>query len=144
MAKGTLWRFSKKTSAEAEEAVTALFGDLFAEPASVYSDAETGRSLVSVFCQKLPKTVTRLRAELRSGLRHVRACGLDTGPGGATVRKIRYEDWAESWKKHFRPLEVGNELLIKPGWSHAKARRSSFSIPGSASEQASTRPRLFA
>ena len=123
MAKGTLWRVSVRTSAEAEEAVTALFGDLFPEPASVYSDAETGRSLVSVFCQKLPKTVTRLRAELRSRLCHVRACGLDTRPGGTTVKRIRYEDWAESWKKHFRPLEVGNELLIKPGWSRRKARK---------------------
>ncbi|MDR2559020.1 MAG: 50S ribosomal protein L11 methyltransferase [Oscillospiraceae bacterium] len=30
--------------------------------------------------------------------------------------EVREEDWADSWKKHFKPLEVGKRLIIKPTW----------------------------
>jgi len=26
------------------------------------------------------------------------------------------EDWAESWKEHYRPLAIGNRIVIKPSW----------------------------
>lgn len=38
------------------------------------------------------------------------------------VKKIRRENWAESWKRHFKPIEIGPALLIRPGWSRRKAR----------------------
>ena len=38
------------------------------------------------------------------------------------LRKLRRENWAESWKRHFKPMEIGGALLIKPGWSRRRAR----------------------
>jgi ribosomal protein L11 methyltransferase len=32
------------------------------------------------------------------------------------------EDWAESWKRHFKPLAIGDVLLIKPSWSRRRPR----------------------
>jgi len=29
---------------------------------------------------------------------------------------IEEEDWAESWKEHFRPLSVGRRLVVVPAW----------------------------
>jgi len=29
---------------------------------------------------------------------------------------IRREDWAESWKRHFRPMRVSQRLVVKPSW----------------------------
>lgn len=29
---------------------------------------------------------------------------------------IREEDWANNWKQYFKPIEVGDRLLIKPSW----------------------------
>lgn len=29
---------------------------------------------------------------------------------------IRDEDWANNWKKYFKPIEIGEKLLIKPSW----------------------------
>jgi ribosomal protein L11 methyltransferase len=40
-----------------------------------------------------------------------------------TIRRIPPEDWAESWKRHFKPLEIGGALLVKPSWSKRRARR---------------------
>jgi len=36
---------------------------------------------------------------------------------------VRREDWAESWKRHFKPIGVGNQLLIKPSWSQRRPRK---------------------
>ena len=32
------------------------------------------------------------------------------------------EDWAESWERHFKALEISPRLLIKPGWTRRRPR----------------------
>ncbi|MCL2827726.1 MAG: 50S ribosomal protein L11 methyltransferase [Oscillospiraceae bacterium] len=32
------------------------------------------------------------------------------------VRQVQEEDWAENWKQYFRPMPVGERLLIVPRW----------------------------
>lgn len=32
------------------------------------------------------------------------------------LKNIREEDWANNWKQYFKPLCVGEKLLIKPSW----------------------------
>lgn len=32
------------------------------------------------------------------------------------VKNVREEDWANNWKKYFKPLSVGSKLLVKPSW----------------------------
>ncbi len=32
------------------------------------------------------------------------------------VKAIDAEDWANNWKKHFKPVRIGSRLVIKPTW----------------------------
>ncbi len=32
------------------------------------------------------------------------------------IANVREEDWANNWKQYFKPLKVGEKLLIKPSW----------------------------
>lgn len=32
------------------------------------------------------------------------------------LKNVREEDWANNWKQYFKPLEIGDKLLIKPSW----------------------------
>lgn len=32
------------------------------------------------------------------------------------MKNIRDEDWANNWKQYFKPIEIGEKLLIKPSW----------------------------
>ncbi len=41
------------------------------------------------------------------------ACGIENRLLAETVRE---EDWANNWKKYFKPLPVGKKLLICPSW----------------------------
>ena len=41
--------------------------------------------------------------------------GLDTTVA-PVVTPVGEEDWADGWKKHFKPLVIGSRLLITPSW----------------------------
>ncbi len=42
--------------------------------------------------------------------------GLITGAGEISVKLVKEEDWANSWKKYFHTLRIGKNLVIKPLW----------------------------
>ncbi len=35
-------------------------------------------------------------------------------------RNVKEEDWANNWKKYFKPFTIGEKLLIKPSWEHCE------------------------
>lgn len=40
------------------------------------------------------------------------------------LKNIAEEDWANNWRKFFKPLTVGDKLLIKPSWEKADVNDS--------------------
>ena len=101
-----LYKLSVPISLEVEEATVALLEEVFQRTACVETNLERNTTQVSVFLDKAPA-----RARLDSLLPRY------------SVRKLPYENWAESWKRHFKPIEIGSKLLIKPGWSRRKPKR---------------------
>jgi ribosomal protein L11 methyltransferase len=118
-----LWLISVSTSREAEDAVAEMLGEILKLPVSTYFNYETQTSLVSVFSdKKFPDE--KIRKKIFSGLKQIEKCGLKIGAGKIQIAKIKREDWAESWKKHFRAIEIGNSLLVKPSWSKKRPRKN--------------------
>jgi ribosomal protein L11 methyltransferase len=116
-----LWKISVATTLEAEDAIAEILGEMFHCPVSSFFDLEKKTDRVTVF---LPhKIQPQNLKELRQGLNHVKDCGLDIGPGKISTTRVRHEDWAESWKRHFKPIEIGGVLLVKPSWSRKKPRK---------------------
>lgn len=35
---------------------------------------------------------------------------------GKSIREYADEEWTESWKKHFKPMEIGSKLRVVPPW----------------------------
>ena len=122
MSRETIWKISVSTSAESEEAVAELLAALVAPGPSTYIDADTGVPTVSVYTATAPKSIAITKAALRRGLAGIKACGLDVGRGRISMVRLPRENWAESWKRHFPPLEIGAKLLVKPGWSKRRPR----------------------
>jgi ribosomal protein L11 methyltransferase len=42
--------------------------------------------------------------------------------GEPTVSALEGEDWATSWKVHFKPVRIGRRLVIKPSWEEFTPR----------------------
>ncbi len=123
MKRDLLWRISVTTTPEAEDAVAEWLARTFAQPASAYTDVETGQTTVSVYLGERPDRSRAARAGLRLGLEHMAGSGLGLGPGRISLRRLRRADWADAWKRHFQPMEIGGALLLKPGWSRRRPRK---------------------
>ncbi len=117
-----LWKLSVDTTLEAEDAVMEMLNRLTGRPASAFFDFEAGISRVSVY---VPEKITAgVREKAYEGMKQIRDCGLQIGVGKISINRVRKEDWRESWKRHFKPIEVGSTLLVKPGWSKKKRRKN--------------------
>ena len=44
----------------------------------------------------------------------------DVGPLELSVTLRDDEDWANSWKKNYRPMKIGDRLLVLPSWEEAE------------------------
>ena len=117
-----LWRISVATTLEAEGAVAESLGMIFNCNSSSYLDVEKQTSVVSVFYESKPPEIVRKKISVE--LRRIKNCGLKTGAAKIKIAKVRREDWAESWKRHFKPIEIGCSLLVKPSWSKRRARKN--------------------
>src|SRR5438876_10880554 len=116
-------KVSVHTSTEAEEAVAELFGEILGQPVSVYVDAQNQATTVSVYLPRASDFSSTKAEALRVGLQKIKAAGLRIGSGRIEVRSIQRQDWAESWKRHFKPIEIGKSLLLKPSWSKQRAKK---------------------
>src|SRR4051812_49479320 len=76
-----LRQVSVAVSAEAEEAVLELLGQIFRYPASFYSNAETGAQIASVYLEDKSDWNTDKERELASGLERLKDSGWVTAQG---------------------------------------------------------------
>jgi ribosomal protein L11 methyltransferase len=117
-----MWQVSISTNQEGEEAVAALLERTFSQAPSIFHDEKTGGILVTAYPGRLLAPGRALRARLAEELEQLRAFGLDPGKTRIAIKPLPRRNWAESWKHHFKPIEIGKHLLIKPGWSRRVAR----------------------
>ncbi len=48
--------------------------------------------------------------------------GFDAGSLALSVEQVREEDWAENWKKYYKPFRIGKHLVVKPVWETAETQ----------------------
>lgn len=41
---------------------------------------------------------------------------LDKGLGEVTTSEVYENDWANSWKKYYKPKKIGEKIVVKPSW----------------------------
>lgn len=122
--RNVIWRIAITTTVEAEDAVTHLISSVFNERAASYRDVETSTVTVAVYCDRKPSDLPAKYTALTRGILQISNCGLNVGPASVFVRRILREDWAESWKRHFKPVEFSRTLMIKPSWSRRRSRQN--------------------
>lgn len=122
MKTGPLLQVSVEVTAEAEETVCALLNEVFGLPASSYHDVDSGRITASVYLKYFSDWSPLKQSRLRAGLRQIGSSALLADSGTISTRRLHHQDWAESWKRHFKPIAIGSALLVKPSWSKRAPR----------------------
>lgn len=118
-----VWQISLDVPKCLEEPVTELLSAILDQPASAYCPLESDLAVVSAYITDrsiwdatkgtiLKEQIQTFFPEAAGGIEWKIHC-----------RKIKTNDWQESWKRHFKPLEIGGRLLIKPSWNKRKPKK---------------------
>lgn len=57
---------------------------------------------------------------IKERVKEIKDLGIDVGLGEVISKEIHEEDWANTWKKYFKPLKIGEKIVIKPIWEEYK------------------------
>jgi ribosomal protein L11 methyltransferase len=120
MKRRSLWKLSVCTPAQSEQAVSDLLESRFDGHATSYTDLETGRTTVSLYLERKPAWSQAARGDLEGALKQIKEGANGSSRLKISLTKLRSQDWAEAWKRHFKPLALGSRLLIKPTWSRRR------------------------
>ena len=80
---------------------------------SSWFDRENRRVWHTVY-SPTPEARTENRRRFEAELPAWRELGVDIG--GIEEFDLRREEWAEAWKKFFKPIEISPRLLVRPEW----------------------------
>ncbi len=58
---------------------------------------------------------------IKSRVEKLEEFGLNKGKGVVTAKEVYEEDWANAWKKYYKPVKVGDRVVIKPTWEEYEA-----------------------
>jgi|TARA_B100001971_G_scaffold207769_1_gene228440 ribosomal protein L11 methyltransferase len=114
---------SLTTTFEAEEAVCVLMQHVFEIAPSVFTHPERLNPVVSVYLPERQNVTVANKGDVVDGLKNIEKCGLQVGAGELEIKRLRREDWVDSWKRHFLPIDIAGQLLVKPSWRKEKAAR---------------------
>jgi ribosomal protein L11 methyltransferase len=108
------WELSVGVTEEVSEGLTNFAWEQGALGVLEEADAD-GRARLRAF---FPASTTPdlLRGRLRDYLAGLRALGF-SAIDDARLAPIADPGWAEAWRDHFRPLAIGDRLLIIPPWA---------------------------
>ena len=93
-----------------EKDKSQMFVDILPE-----GPADDGVAKISFYLEPDQDNVEMLAAVQR-GLDEIRSWGVDVGAATIEASQTEDKDWINNWKKYFKPIPVGNRLLVRPMW----------------------------
>jgi len=54
--------------------------------------------------------------------------GLDPGKGSLSIKEVSDEEWANGWKKYYKPTKVGDRIVIKPTWEEYSSQKDEIIV----------------
>lgn len=57
---------------------------------------------------------------IKNKLNEIKEMGIDIGEGKVIIGSVNEEDWANNWKKYYKPTRIGKRIVVKPIWEEYK------------------------
>lgn len=109
---------SIETSREAEDALSNLLVEMGSGGVQI-EDGSSNSSKVTVSAYFPPDDLVGERVSRISGLlRDIRELNIDVGTGRIRLKNLDELDWSERWKEFFKPLAIGERILVYPSWEN--------------------------
>jgi ribosomal protein L11 methyltransferase len=110
-------RVTLEVAAIDAERASALLGAVSGAPVALDQREGSDRVAASVYLRRA-KDLTSIGKRLRAEIASRRRAGL---LGAAAVRQtsVVEQDWANEWKRHFKPMELAAGMYVAPSWQPA-------------------------
>jgi ribosomal protein L11 methyltransferase len=107
---------------DCEDVISATIERVFKLLPSFYVNEDTKETTALFYLDHSKLATPALRKKIAAAMAALAEGGFPSQKGPVHVRRIRHEDWANSWKRHFKPIVIGRALLIKPSWNRRRAK----------------------
>ncbi len=67
-------------------------------------------------------------AYVKEKLKAIKDEGIDIGEGKVLSTVVKEEDWANNWKKYYKPTKIGKSIVVKPVWEDYSPKASELVI----------------
>ncbi len=107
-------RISVETSRESADALSNLLLEMDSGGVQVEDDNSDRVSVTAYFPpdDMVGERVSKITALLQN----LREMNVDVGAGRVTMESVDEQDWSDSWKEFFKPLPIGESILVYPSW----------------------------
>ncbi|MEQ8197462.1 MAG: 50S ribosomal protein L11 methyltransferase [Clostridiaceae bacterium] len=61
-------------------------------------------------------------------LQELKEMGIELGEAKVISAEMKEEDWANNWKKYYKPTRIGEKIIIKPIWEEYKSQADDLVI----------------
>lgn len=61
-------------------------------------------------------------------LKELKDMGIDIGEGKVISSEVYEEDWANNWKKYYKPTRIGERVVIKPIWEDYEKNKNDIIV----------------
>jgi ribosomal protein L11 methyltransferase len=107
-----LWQISVQSQPQHEPVVAQTLTHLFQLPATSYVAVNPPLATTSVYSSQPPLSRHSIIEQVRATLAQLQ-------PGVScrvSVRRLPSRDWITFWKRHFKPITIGRQLVVLPPW----------------------------
>jgi ribosomal protein L11 methyltransferase len=72
--------------------------------------------------------IDNLVSYIKGKMNELKEMGFDLGEGSVSAEKVREEDWANNWKKYYKPTKIGENIVVKPIWEDYEANKDEIIV----------------
>lgn len=72
--------------------------------------------------------IDKLSKYVKEKINELKDMGINVGEGKVIAHVVREEDWANNWKKYYKPTKIGDNIVIKPIWEDYEAKKDEIIV----------------
>lgn len=76
----------------------------------------------------LEENIGEVQKYIEEKIQDLRDMGIEVGEGKVVVTQVHEEDWANNWKKYYKPTKIGEKIVIKPIWEEYEAEKEDIIV----------------
>lgn len=76
----------------------------------------------------LEENIDEVQKYIEEKIQDLRDMGIEVGEGKVVITQVHEEDWANNWKKYYKPTKIGGKIVIKPIWEEYEAMKEDIIV----------------